>query len=163
MEIKELLQKDAHVILESLRDKPDFEKAFVVEADRKTAGENIWALPPQSPESLDLSKTRKYYMVILDDGQEYLFIALNGHLNISSIWRVATNRIEGMTLQCFKHFFQEKILPLCKDSNRLYVYATASTDNGLRFFRKLKLDPPVGVHTIEEDALGKMQIAVRLR
>jgi hypothetical protein len=43
-----------------------------------------------------------------------------------------------MAVKCFNYLFEEKVLPRCKE--RQAIYANATTDDGVQFFKKLASD-----------------------
>lgn len=155
MKIKELSQVDAGDLLKTLQDRPNFEKAFQVEIDRKKAGELTWALPQDDP---DPAKARTYYVVNWDDNEPYLFVGINGYLNVSSVFRVASTSIKSAAVQCFKHLLREKVLPVCRSRGRDSISAYPSTDDGRKFFAEFQLSLPDGV--IKSDEIGKIIISV---
>lgn len=159
MKYKRLSQIEAHDLLNSLRGRPKFEKAFQAEIDRRDSRQPLWALPKDDPNP---SNSRSYYVVSLDTGEPYLLVAINGHLNVSSIFRISTNQIKCMAVRCFKYLFEKELIPSCKNSNRLCIYAHATTEDGAAFFTKLKRDLPYGVKTITGTERIKIEVNLNL-
>lgn len=154
MEVKELSQIDADDLLKTLQDRPNFEKTFQGEIDRKNARELTWALPQDDSNP---AKARTYYVVIWDDKEPYLFVGISGHLNVSSVFRVASTSIKHAAVQCFKHLLREKVLPVCRSRGRDSISAYPSTDDGRKFFTEFQLGLPRGV--IKNDEIGKIIIS----
>lgn len=154
MEVNVLSQEKADDLLKSLQGKPNFEKTFLAEMDRKVAGQSLWALPA---EDSNPANARTYYLVTSDNIAPYLLVGVNGYLNISSLFLVSENRIKCMAAQCFKYLLKKELLPRC--TGRACIYATAGTEEGVRFFQKLAYDLPDGVMRIS----GTERIIIELK
>lgn len=102
--------------------------------------DNIWALP---------SKERTYY-VASSDNVPVLFVGANwGNSNniatIASVARVTkAEQFFGKSVYCFKRLMTDVLHDECGKKNKTHISAMARTEDGNKFFNRLRKNLPDG-------------------
>jgi hypothetical protein len=139
MEAKVLSQTQADELLKSLQDRANFARTFQAEIDRKNSGETIWALPPEDINQID---ARIYYLVITDNSEPYLLVAVNGYRNVSSVFASLSAGTSVWPLNASTIFPKRRSSPGAK-KDRLSMQSRLQM-MGFNFFKKLALTVRMG-------------------
>ncbi len=87
-----------------------------------------------------MSSDKRAYYLVSKENEAYMLVSIyrhaDSHVNITSFARIH-NIKKGFAVECMKQFFEEILLPFCRDERRRLIVVATHTKKGSNILENL--------------------------